>query len=323
MKIEINDISKSYNDRIVLENTNIIFNENDFAIIYGKSGCGKTTFLNLLAGFLKSDTGHISYSSLELENHKEELLSHYISYVFQDHRLFEEMNVKDNILSGCVYHDNIDDKWFDYLCHRLKIDHLFKRSIHQISSGQRQRVAIARALIKKPEVLLLDEPTGNLDQKNTLFLLEFLKEIQTKQRMMIIMVTHEQYVKSYGNRILYFQNHHIFENQQVNINNQEVLNIQSKKRHSIKHVYWFLKKYLSYHFYFYLFLGFCISVSCFAFFLSLNAGSQFEDFIYNTALNQEFSRDISLTPLKDNQRILVSELEEIKKDHIYRMFHIH
>lgn len=314
MEINIHNISKKYNHLLILENTNLKFYSNDFAIIYGKSGCGKTTFLNILSGFLKPDTGHISYSSLSLDKYKDELLSHHISYVFQDHRLLNELNVKDNILSGCIYHeDDIDNEWFDYLCHRLKIDHLYKRNINKISIGQRQRVAIARALIKKPEVLLLDEPTGNLDKENTLFLMNFLKELQQKQTMIIIMVTHEQYLKSYGNRILYFQDHQLIEEKQVVAHDQDSFSIQKKKRQSFFHVYWFLKRYLSYHFYYYLFLGFCIAICCFAFFLSLNVGSQFEDYIYNTALNQEFSKEISITPLKDNERILVSELDEIKQ----------
>lgn len=314
MKMNINRLSKKYDNHILFKDVNLEFYPNDFIIIYGESGCGKTTLLNCLIGLSKIDSGEIFYDNHKLDEHyREYLLSQKVSYVFQDHRLLDELNVQDNILSGCKYSNkNIDYDWYRIICESLKIDNILNKSVKEISIGQRQRVALARALIKKPTILLLDEPTGNLDSDNSHFLMQLLKKIQDRIPLIIVMVTHEQSLKKYGNRILCFQNGQILEETNCIMKNDvNMLEDEQLKSHYIS-TFWFVKKYLYYHFYYYIFISFCISICCFAMFLSMNVGTQFKEYIYNVALNTEYSKEIQLKS-SNNGRVKISDIKEIEK----------
>lgn len=315
MNIKIQNVCKKYQNTDVLNDISLTIHEHDFLIIYGESGCGKTTLLQIIAGLSPASKGHIFYDDIEMNNENRQMLSDQISYVFQDHRLLEEFTVLENILSGINFtNQELDQEWLDSLCHELQIQELLNRKVNQISIGQRQRVAIARALIKKPEVLFLDEPTGNLDDENTLSLLEFLKTIHEKTSITILMVTHERFLRKYGNRIVRIQNYYLIEEE--NKVHPYFIDKETKiiqVRLQCLSIFKVVKKYMLYHKIYYLFISLCISICCVSFFLSINVGHHFEEYLYKMASTHEESRFIDLISQEENGKISGDDLNEIAK----------
>lgn len=313
MTITVKNISKKYQNLIILKDVQITIHEHDFLIVYGESGCGKTTLLQIIAGLNYPDEGYVYYDDIEMNQENIHLLNNHFSYVFQDHRLLNELNVKDNILSGINFTNcKYDQEWFDYICKELKISDLLNRKIHQISTGQRQRVAVARALIKKPDILFLDEPTGNLDDENTICLLEFLKKMHQETNITIIMVTHEESIRTYGNRIIRIENHDIFEEENKNqITCQKKINPRIHKRLQQLSIGYFVEKYTTNHIAYYLLMSLCISICCLSFFLSINVGNNFKDVLYDMASSQEESKVIELSSTYDYGKMSENDLKEI------------
>jgi putative ABC transport system ATP-binding protein len=150
--------------------TNIRYRDARFEIgesyvLLGASGCGKSTFLNLLAGVLSPSTGSIEIDGKNMtrlnQKQKDAFRVSHIGFIFQDFKLLEDMTVADNI--NLLRLEGVDTSGIDGLLERLGILRLKKRRVRRLSGGEKQRVAIARALIKKPTLILADEPTGNLN----------------------------------------------------------------------------------------------------------------------------------------------------------------
>lgn len=188
--IDLHDIRKEYKDgknkKIVLNGINIKIEQGDFVVITGESGCGKSTLLNIIGGLEKIDNGQYLFDNKEINNEKDRLMlrRNDISMILQNFALLNNLSVKDNILMA-----KDDNKCAMDLVIRLGIDDLYDKKVKLLSGGQKQRVAIARALIKKPKVLLADEPTGSLDKQTGEQLIELLKELN-EEGLTIIMVTH-------------------------------------------------------------------------------------------------------------------------------------
>lgn len=313
MKIQLENITKSYDNNKILSNINLTIYPHDFMIIYGESGCGKTTLLQIISGLSQADEGKILYNQSPISGDIQNYLSHHISYVFQDHKLLNEFNVRDNIMLGInLSAAEFDKEWYELLCNELKITHILDKQITNISIGQRQRVAIARALIKKPDVLFLDEPTGNLDKENTIYLFEFLKKIHKLYDLTIVMVTHETSLKKYGNRIIYISQKNIIEEDytytQMNDSHKEYKHVT----HYLQ-ILKFVEAYTRKHIFYYLFLSLCISICCISFFLSMNIGSNAKDIIYDVADHQDTSKIIQLDPIDSSHRIDIKHLDELKQ----------
>ena len=175
----------------------------------GPSGSGKTTLLNLIAGHYLPRSGSIQvgHSSLreltDLEREKLRLAN--MSFIFQDAKLIPEWTVLENvlmpqILSG-VPKDIAMASAIESL-DRLGIARLKHRSVLELSGGEAQRVGIARAVVKKPLILLADEPTGNLDQENTRIIVKLLNDIRMELKTCVICVTHDEYVASAGDQVI-------------------------------------------------------------------------------------------------------------------------
>lgn len=196
---------------VALEDVSMQVEENEFVVIMGESGAGKSTLLNLLACFDDVSEGDIKLQGKSLVSMKEEEKAMYrrdhIGFVFQDFSLLDSLSVEDNILLPCVLSEkNIKEKkdYMNELCTLLHIDGLQKRFPYELSGGQQQRVAIARALINQPEILLADEPSGALDSKSSMQLLEQFCELQKKGQS-ILMVTHSPMAASYGDRVVFLK----------------------------------------------------------------------------------------------------------------------
>ncbi|WP_073249550.1 spermidine/putrescine ABC transporter ATP-binding protein [Caloramator proteoclasticus] len=191
--LELNNITKIYEDNTVIKNLNLYVRKNEFITLLGPSGCGKTTTLRLIGGFETPTSGKIYFEGKDITN-----LPPYqrkVNTVFQKYALFPHLNVFENIAFGLrikkVSEGEIQTRVKNMLS-LVNLDGFEKREISSLSGGQQQRVAIARALVNEPDVLLLDEPLGALDLKLRKEMQTELKKMQQSLGITFIFVTHDQ-----------------------------------------------------------------------------------------------------------------------------------
>lgn len=193
MFIEINNLKKSYKDKLVVENFTLGIEKGEFVTILGASGCGKTTTLKMIGGFLKPDGGNIIIDGKDITNVAANLRP--TATVFQNYALFPNMNVIDNVSYGLKFKKikkSEARKMAEEMLDTIGLKEQAYSDINKLSGGQMQRVALARALILNPKVLLLDEPFSNLDAKLRVKMREEIKQIQHKFGITMIFVTHDQ-----------------------------------------------------------------------------------------------------------------------------------
>ena len=195
-------------ETIALNGVNIEVNDGEFIAIMGPSGCGKSTLLNIL-GLLDSPTeGKYWLDDVEVGHLKERERTAYrkgrIGFVFQNFNLIDELTVEENVDLQLKYlgvgKEERKERVLDIL-RKVKLSHRAKHYPHQLSGGQQQRVAIARAVVGKPSIILADEPTGNLDSKNGMEVMQLLSELN-EEGTTIVMVTHSKHDATYANRII-------------------------------------------------------------------------------------------------------------------------
>ncbi|MFY4841174.1 ABC transporter ATP-binding protein [Aliarcobacter butzleri] len=188
-----------YNKDLALENINLQINKGEFICLVGESGSGKSTLLSLLSTLLKQTSGRLFF---EGKNYKDiEDIDSFrrtnIGFIFQFHYLINYLTVKENIKLAkekATYEEIYN------LLKILKIENLIDKYPNEISGGQKQRVAIARALINRPKVIIADEPTGNLDSKNSLNVFEIFKKL-SEGGTTIIVATHDKDLAKFANKI--------------------------------------------------------------------------------------------------------------------------
>lgn len=191
--IDLKNITVKYGDNTVLDKLNLSINKKEFITLLGSSGCGKTTTLRCIAGFLEPDEGEIIFEGKKINHlppHKRK-----VNTIFQRYALFSHLNVYENIAFGPELQKMPKAEIRKTVAEMLELVNLKgfeKRSIDSLSGGQQQRVAIARALANKPHVLLLDEPLGALDLKLRKDMQKELKAIQKRLGITFIYVTHDQ-----------------------------------------------------------------------------------------------------------------------------------
>jgi spermidine/putrescine transport system ATP-binding protein len=191
--IELKNITKSFDEQIILDDFNLYINENEFITLVGPSGCGKTTLLRIIGGFENTDEGHVVFDNQDIT--KLAPNDRQINTVFQKYALFPHLNVYDNIAFGLRLKKRDEQEINELVKWSLKLVNLSnyeQRDIDRLSGGQQQRVAIARAIVNKPKVLLLDEPLGALDLKLRQNMQYELKELQKKLHITFVFVTHDQ-----------------------------------------------------------------------------------------------------------------------------------
>ena len=211
--IKINRLCKNYIlgevEIKVLKNISLDIQKGEFISIMGPSGSGKSTLLYLLGGLDKPTSGKIFINGKELSIMKDKQASimrrREIGFVFQFYNLIPNLNVEENILLPVLLDNKKLREYKKKIKDILKVVGLSERSRHtprELSGGEQQRVAIARALINDPEIILADEPTGNLDSKTGKEIIELLKNINLKQEKTIVMVTHSKDAASFAERIV-------------------------------------------------------------------------------------------------------------------------
>ena len=191
--LELQNISKSFDGKKVLDDLTLSIGKNEFITLLGPSGCGKSTTLRIIGGFEMPDTGSVFFNGQDITNLASE--KRHVNTVFQKYSLFPHMNVEENIAFGLKLKKKskayIQDK-IKYALKLVNLEGYEKRAPLSLSGGQQQRIAIARAIVNEPEILLLDEPLGALDLKLRHDMQQELIRIKKEVGITFIYVTHDQ-----------------------------------------------------------------------------------------------------------------------------------
>ncbi|MCC0635791.1 MULTISPECIES: ABC transporter ATP-binding protein [unclassified Clostridioides] len=211
--LKVNNLCKSYKTGNktypVLKNISFEINKGEFVAIMGASGSGKTTLLNCISCFIPIDEGEITLGNNNIRNLQEKELSEVrnqqLGFVFQDFMLFDGLSVFENICvpqiikgSKVIQMENRATS----LCKLFGIEHIRKKYPAEISGGEKQRTAVARALMNNPDLILADEPTGNLDSKSCRTVIDSFLKAKQELDATIFMVTHDSFAASFCDRVI-------------------------------------------------------------------------------------------------------------------------
>lgn len=244
--LELKNISKSFAETMIFKNVNLKIDAYDWVMLSGKSGSGKTTLLNIMTGFADDYEGEIYYQGILVQKQAlEKLRRSDFGIVFQEKNLILEYTVYQNLLLTASLYEDADIK-IDQLLTRFHLQELKNKKVNQLSGGQKQKIAIIRALLKRPQVLFLDEPTGNLDETSSLEIMKMLKEIN--QKVTIFMITHDQELFQYANKVVFIEEHHLVEKKNISKNHSLLQQITLTKSLSLSLMlrmgFWNFKYYL-------------------------------------------------------------------------------
>lgn len=218
--IEVKDVTKIYkvgNEKILaLDNISLTINKGEFCCLLGTSGSGKSTLLNVMAGIEKLTSGEIIIRGRKINKMSERELSifrqKYLGFIFQSYNLIPALTAFENVELPLIFKE-IDSKKRKKLVKEIidavGISGRAKHKPSQMSGGQQQRVGIARAFVGAPEIIFADEPTGNLDSKTTMEIMELIKNISKQYNQTIVMVTHDARLAEFADKIISIHDGHI------------------------------------------------------------------------------------------------------------------
>ena len=200
--IEIKNLGKQFQNETEIDYCDMTFETGKSYMLLGASGCGKSTLLNMIAGILSPTKGTITIDGVDMtaasQKAKDKFRIEKIGYIFQDFKLINEMSVVDNI--GILRLEGVNVSGMDEMLRSLDIYEKKNAKVKHLSGGQKQRVAIARALVKQPEIILADEPTGNL---NFAIGEQVIKElIEVSKGKTLIAVTHDDRLEKYFDEVI-------------------------------------------------------------------------------------------------------------------------
>ncbi|MGG7177834.1 ABC transporter ATP-binding protein [Clostridium paraputrificum] len=192
-----------------LDDVSLTINEGDFIGIMGPSGSGKSTLLNIIATIDRATTGHVLVGGQKVWAMPDVDLCKYrrdnVGFIFQDCNLLDTLSIRDNILAPLTLAGIPQEecnKRLERVTKRMEIIHILDKFPGECSGGEKQRAAACRALISSPKMIVADEPTGALDTKNSTELLKILRDLNEKEEITIVMVTHDALIASYAKTIL-------------------------------------------------------------------------------------------------------------------------
>ena len=212
--IEAKDVIKKYKvgTEVItaLDGINLSIERGEFVAILGTSGCGKSTLLNMLSGLERPTKGDIIINGVRINKVNEKNMSRFRSkemgFIFQQYNLIPSLTALENVMLPLTI-QGIDKKVriqrSKAILEKLGLGKRLNNTPGQMSGGQQQRVSIARSLVSNPKIIFADEPTGNLDSKTTVEILEFLQEIVREEKRTLIMVSHDAEVAMYAGRIVH------------------------------------------------------------------------------------------------------------------------
>lgn len=194
-------LSFTYDNQRVFNYPEIECARGEQLLIYGNSGSGKSTLLHLLAGFIQPNSGSIKIDNVDITKLKYRSLDKYrgkkTGFIPQKFHFIPSLNVRDNILAACFFANNpVDINHLKLISDTLEITHLLDRKPRNLSFGEQQRACIARAIINSPAVILADEPTSNLDDRNTENVMRLLERVYKLDNSSLIVVSHDERIKS-------------------------------------------------------------------------------------------------------------------------------
>jgi len=225
--LKVENLNKIYgkgeNKVEALKNINLLINKGEFVAIVGASGSGKSTLLHLLGGLDRPTSGNVVIDGESIYDYKEEKLAVFrrrkIGFVFQFYNLLPILDVEENIaLPALLDNDKVDKVYLEEL---IKVLGLSERKNHlpsELSGGQQQRVSIGRAVFNKPSIILADEPTGNLDTKNSKDVMELLKFTAKKYNQTLILITHDLNIANMADRVITIEDGEITTDKNMKIN---------------------------------------------------------------------------------------------------------
>ena len=218
--IEFKNIVKTYGvgdaKTHALNGVNLSINEGEFVAIMGASGSGKSTAMNMIGCLDKPSSGEYLFNGINVENLNRNQMAllrrNFLGFVFQSFNLLGRTSALENVELPLVYRKipTIQRKKLAFeALSKVGLQSVVNNTPAQLSGGQQQRVAIARAIVSSPLVLLADEPTGNLDSIKSIEIMNLLKQLNEDENITVIMVTHEEEMAAFANRIIYFRDGNI------------------------------------------------------------------------------------------------------------------
>ncbi len=218
MFLEIQEIRKSFgsgeNRTEVLKGVSLAVEKGEFCVLLGPPGSGKSTLLNIIGGIDAADSGEIAIAGEHMSGMKERRLTDYrrrhLGYVFQMYNLIPNLTVQENIEVGAYLGEDPLD--VDELLHTLGLYEHQKKIPGQLSGGQQQRTAIGRAVVKKPDILLCDEPTGALDYQTSREILKLIETVSRRYGSTVLMVTHNDAIQRMADRVVRLRDGQIRDN---------------------------------------------------------------------------------------------------------------
>ncbi len=195
-----------------LNGVNLDVYTGNFISIMGKSGCGKSTLLKILGGIEDATAGTVTVGDIDLSCCDDEKLSEVrkktVGFVFQEFYLVDSLTIKENILLPLYINDrkysDVESLVYEY-AERFEIKGLMDKYPTEVSGGEKQRTAICRAIINEPEIILADEPTGNLDSLNSEIVIKYFEKLNSEENRTILMVTHDPTIASYSKTVLFMK----------------------------------------------------------------------------------------------------------------------
>lgn len=214
--IKVQDIIKSYGSGEsrfqVLQGISLEMKDGDFVVILGASGSGKSTFLNVISGLERPDSGKVFYDGTDItvlsDNELTAFRKENVGFIFQQYYLLPNMDVEKNVKMGA---DLADNKDYKSVIAAVGLGEKLHKYPSELSGGEQQRVSVARALAKKPRVLFLDEPTGALDEQTGRQVLDYICKLQKEYGFTLIMVTHNLNIAEMANTVIKMNSGKIFE----------------------------------------------------------------------------------------------------------------
>lgn len=206
MKIQAKNITKKYGQRTVLNNVNMNIEAGEFVALMGESGCGKTTLVNIL-GLIDSEfDGEVKYDGkvVSSSKYKRQLLKNDISFVFQNYGLIDNKTVEYNLsllLNIKKLNKRERKKVMNYALSKVGLNDFLDKRVYELSGGEQQRVALSKIFLKKPKLIIADEPTASLDSVNEKEVMQYFRELN-ESGCTIVVVTHSSNVANYAKKII-------------------------------------------------------------------------------------------------------------------------
>jgi len=199
--IEIKNLNKSFGDNVIFDNFNVTINDGEYAVFAGKSGCGKTTLLNIIGALEKPDSGKVLVKSVDIykKKNQKEYFKNTVGFLFQNFALVENKTVRQNL--EFIEKKARTEQTVEQVLQRVGLSDKIDTPVYKLSGGEQQRVALARLMLKKCSIILADEPTGSLDRENADRVLDILK-ILNEEGKTIILVTHDERIISTAKRVV-------------------------------------------------------------------------------------------------------------------------